>query len=42
MMGFVVRHTGTFIDLAIGTGCNLVWCSTYTYTATAPKVGSGG
>jgi hypothetical protein len=30
MMGFVVRHTGTFIDLAIGTSCDavdLVWCA---------------
>ena len=45
MMGFVVRHTGTFIDLAIGTRCDavdLVWYSTYSYTATAPKAGSGG
>ena len=42
MMGFVVRDTGTFIDLAIGTRCDvvdLVWCSAYTYTATALKGG---
>ena len=45
MMRFVVRHTGTFIDLAIGTRCDavdLVWYSTYSCTATALKAGSGG
>ena len=43
-MGFVVRHTGTFIDLAICIRCDvvdLVWCSAYSYTATALKAGSG-
>ena len=41
-MGFVVRHTGTFMDLAIGTSCDavdLVWCAAYSYTATALKGG---
>ena len=39
---YLGRHTDTYIDLAIGTRCDvvdLVWCSAYTYTATALKGG---